>query len=658
VIFIAKNKIEEDSKSARLTDHIEDTVSDEEEVETIELPEQEAFFKMPKKFGTVPDVSEKPLGWGRGGYAHLYPHIKLPSQRLDTINFGNHGEPNKLYWGDNLHVMRTLPSESIDLIYIDPPFFSGKNYNMIFQDQNEVMTFEDIWEGGLPTYQIWLNARLLEMKRLLKSTGSIYVHLDWHASHYVKVEMDKIFGYDNFRNEIIWRRVYTHSDANSFGHIHDCILFYTKTEGYTWHDQFMPQSEDYLESHYKMRDKTGRPYRLISMSAKTGKKETRIINGKSYLPNGNTWKYSQDTINKYWEEGKIVFTKEGTPQLLRYLDESEGRAVQSIWTDIYPVNSQAKERIGYPTQKPEALLERIIKASSDEGGVVADFFMGGGTTPAVAQRLGRRWIASDISRIAVEVTKGRILRLLKSEKGTQKSFDKVPNIEVWSWGFYDAEKLQEASNEEFKDFVVKAYGGRPVADEYISGSKNGIPLLVGDKNKKTQITKTEVLDFAKYIQENYELNKIGTILAWGFSESAIKAQEALANIGAEIDFVKIKTVRIGSYEFIEDVLSKNKDYLKVFRFVFPPEVVLHVTEDKGEFGFDFSDSVSLNNGKIINIQADFDFDGKFTPSEGYMFNPNTMVLKYRFKEVGKRKIAFRVEDDQGGEKLIVKEMDK
>jgi DNA modification methylase len=529
---------------------------------------------------------------------------------------------------------------------------------MIFQDQNEVMTFEDIWEGGLPTYQIWLNARLLEMKRLLKSTGSIYVHLDWHASHYVKVEMDKIFGYDNFRNEIIWRRVYTHSDANSFGHIHDCILFYTKTEGYTWHDQFMPQSEDYLESHYKMRDKTGRPYRLISMSAKTGKKETRIINGKSYLPNGNTWKYSQDTINKYWEEGKIVFTKEGTPQLLRYLDESEGRAVQSIWTDIYPVNSQAKERIGYPTQKPEALLERIIKASSDEGGVVADFFMGGGTTPAVAQRLGRRWIASDISRIAVEVTKGRILRLLKSEKGTQKSFDKVPNIEVWSWGFYDAEKLQEASNEEFKDFVVKAYGGRPVADEYISGSKNGIPLLVGDKNKKTQITKTEVLDFAKYIQENYELNKIGTILAWGFSESAIKAQEALANIGAEIDFVKIKTVRIGSYEFIEDVLSKNKDYLKVFRFVFPPEVVLHVTEDKGEFGFDFSDSVSLNNGKIINIQADFDFDGKFTPSEGYMFNPNTMVLKYRFKEVGKRKIAFRVEDDQGGEKLIVKEMDK
>ncbi|MGC8621911.1 MAG: hypothetical protein ACP5U0_08370, partial [Caldisphaera sp.] len=282
---------------------------------------------------------------------------------------------------------------------------------------------------------------------------------------------------------------------------------------------------------------------------------------------------------------------------------------------------------------------------------------GGGTTPAVAQRLGRRWIASDISRIAVEVTKGRILRLLKSEKDVQKRLDKVPNIEVWSWGFYDAEKLQEASDEEFKDFIVRAYGGRPTSNEYVNGSKNGIPLLVGDKNRKNQITKKEVLEFAQYIQENYELNKTGTILAWGFSDSAIKAQEALARTGAEIDFIKIKTVRIGSYEFIEDVITKNKDYKNVFRFVFPPEVILHINKEGEEFSFDFSDSVSLNNGKIINIQADFDFNGKFTPSEGYIFNPNSMVLKHRLKHIGRKKIAFKVEDDQGGEKLIVKEVE-
>ncbi|MGC8483810.1 MAG: DNA-methyltransferase, partial [Thermodesulfobium sp.] len=228
-------KPSEDPKSTRINYHIEETVSDEEELEVVSLPEQQAFFKMPKRFGTIPDVSEKPLGWGEGGYAHLYPHVKLPAQRLETINFGNHGEPNKLYWGDNLHIMRMLPSESIDLIYIDPPFFSGRNYNMIFQDQNEVMTFEDIWEGGIPTYLVWLNARLVEMKRLLKKTGSIYVHLDWHAVHYVKTEMDKIFGYDNFRNHIIWTyggKGLTNT-KNNFARNYGSILFYTKSPSST-----------------------------------------------------------------------------------------------------------------------------------------------------------------------------------------------------------------------------------------------------------------------------------------------------------------------------------------------------------------------------------------------------------------------------------------
>jgi DNA modification methylase len=611
---MAKNKLSNDSKSTKITGHIEETVSDEEEIEVVSLPEQEAFFKMPKRFGTIPDVSEKPLGWGKGGYAHLYPPIKLPTQRLDTISFGNHGEANKLYWGDNLHVMRTLPSESIDLIYIDPPFFSGRNYNMIFQDKNEVLTFEDIWDGGLPTYQIWLNARLVEMKRLLKPTGSIYVHLDWHASHYVKVEMDKIFGYNNFLAEIVWNKGFRGTEQKeNYQHAHDTILVYNKNKKYIWNDQF----QEYADTDMKRYNKTDE-------------------NGKYAL------------IKRRRTDGTVYYGKT--------YPKPEGKRINDV-IDIPVMASTSSERLGYPTQKPEALLERIIKASSNTGDVVADFFCGGGTTPAVAQRLGRRWIASDISRIAVEVTKGRILRLLKSEKGTQISLDKVPNIEVWSWGFYDADKLQKATNEEFKDFIVRAYGGRPSANEYINGSKNGIPLLVGDKSNKSQITKKEVLEFAKYIQENYELHKTGVILAWGFSDSAIKAQEALANTGAEIDFIKIKTVRIGSYEFMEDVVTKNKEYKNMFRFVFPPEVILHISKEGGEFSFDFSDSVSLNNGKIINIQADFDFDGKFTPSEGYIFNPNTMILKHKFSPIGKKRIAFKVEDDQGGEKLVVKEVE-
>jgi hypothetical protein len=421
--------------------------------------------------------------------------------------------------------------------------------------------------------------------------------------------LDKIFGYDNFRNDIVW--CYSRPSApnqKKFSRCHDTILFYVKSDKNIFNQDAVriPYSQSSL-------DRAG--YRA---------KASKIAGGV-----GNE---------------AVVELKEG------------GKLPEDWWL-IPLIKGNSKEILGYPTQKPEALLERIIKASSNEGDVVADFFCGGGTTPAVAQKLGRRWIASDISRIAIEVTKGRILRLLKSEKGTQTSFAKVPNIEVWSLGFYDADKLQDVSDEEFRDFIVRAYGGRPTSNEYTSGSKNGIPLLVGDKNRRNQITKKEVLEFARYIQGNYELNKTGTILAWGFSDSAIKAQEALANIGAEIDFVKIKTVRIGSYEFIEDVVTKNKEYKNVFRFVFPPEVVLHITKESGEFSFDFSDSVSLNNGKIINIQADFDFDGKFVPSEGYIFNPNTMVLKHRLNSIGKKKIAFRIEDDQGGEKLIVKEVE-
>ncbi|MEM3714991.1 MAG: site-specific DNA-methyltransferase [Nitrososphaeria archaeon] len=585
----------------KLQDYKEEFVVEEEE-KPITLPEQEELFKMPKKFGTVPDVDKVPLDWdSKKGYTHLFPQLRLPFQKIEEFSFGNPDlEPkNRLFWGDNLHIMRLLPSESIDLIYIDPPFFSGRNYNVIFGDQNEIITFKDIWEGGIHTYLVWLNARLVEMKRLLKPTGSIYVHLDWHAVHYVKVEMDKIFGYDNFQNEIIWHYETGGASKARFSRKHDNILWYTKS------------AYDY--KYYGER----------IMIQRTEKSIKRAQNPKgARISATNTEKNPND-----------VFL-------------------------IQQMNPMAKERIGYPTQKPEALLERIIKASSNEGDVVADFFCGGGTTPAVAQRLGRRWIASDISRIAVEITKGRILKLLKSETRTQISLGKIPNIEVWSWGFYDVDKLKNSGDDEFKEFVVRAFGGRPIIGEKaISGVKNGLPILVGSKDPKKPITKDEVLGFAKYIDANYELRKTGIILAWSFSDDAIKARDALANLGSDVEFVKIKTLRIGSVEFINEVIENKEEYKKVFRFVFPPQVILRVyKEDHKTYIFDFSDSVSLNNGKIINIQADFDFDGKFVPTEGYVFNLDELILKYHFNSDGKKKIAFMVEDDQGGEKLIIKEL--
>ena len=170
------------------------------------LPPQEEFWRPPARFGSVP-VEQEPLGWDRQRrFERHYPRVNLPTQIIERVHLGKTEphQPNRLIWGDNLHVMRQIPSNSIDLIYIDPPFFSGRQYNVLWGDNNELRSFNDIWEDGMPGYLIWLNARLFEMKRLLKPTGSIYVHCDWHATHYIKVEMDKIFGFDNFRNEIVW----------------------------------------------------------------------------------------------------------------------------------------------------------------------------------------------------------------------------------------------------------------------------------------------------------------------------------------------------------------------------------------------------------------------------------------------------------------------
>ncbi|MEM4058833.1 MAG: site-specific DNA-methyltransferase [Thermoplasmata archaeon] len=602
-------KTNKEDNEQKITDYVEEIVSEEEKAPEIEIAQQPEFFKVPKKFGTVP-VSEIPLGFTKGKqYYDKFPYIRLPFQRIEEFSFGNPDlEPkNKLYWGDNLHIMRMLPSESIDLIYIDPPFFSGKQYNVIFGDKNEVRSFNDIWDGGMPTYLIWLNARLLEMKRLLKSTGSIYVHLDWHASHYVKVEMDKIFGYDNFRNEIIYCYGGGGIPKRDFPRKHDNILRYTKD----W-----------------------KVYETFNTE---------------YRPYGNWIKVHQP---------RHSLTAGGTA-----LDTERGTPLNDWWNDITHLTSYQKEWIGYPTQKPDALLERIIKASSHEGDVVADFFVGGGTTPAVAQRLGRRWIASDISRIAVEITKGRILKLLKSQKQIQTTFASVPNIELFSWGYYDISTLSKLKDDEFRDFIVEAFGARKVSDPFIHGTKGGTPVWVGPKDHNSEINDDDVLTFAEYIEKYYETVRKGIMIGWQFSEKARKAQEMLLKMGAGIDFVNISLVPIGSTQFKDHITKKSPEYEMFLRFILPPSVRMRTKKIAGlEYEFDFTESISLNDGKIINIQADFNYDGVFTPDTGYaVTNKNQgserLILRYKFPNYGKYNIAFKVEDDQGGETLYSKELE-
>ncbi len=601
--------VEERKDQKSLKEFREEIIETEEEIPVIEISQQPEFYKIPKKFGNIP-VDEHPIGFIKGkNYEQEFPSIKLPFQKIEEIKFG-HPEikwHNQLFWGDNLHIMRMLPSESIDLIYIDPPFFSGKQYNVIFGDENEVRSFSDIWDGGMPTYLIWLNARLLEMKRLLKPTGSIYVHLDWHASHYVKVEMDKIFGYDNFRNEIIYCYGGGGIPAKDFPRKHDTILRYTKD----WNAYSTFNTE--------------------------------------YRPYGEWTKIHQP---------RHSLTAGGTP-----LNMEKGTPLNDWWNDITHLTSYQREWIGYPTQKPEQLIERIIKISTNEGDVVADFFCGGGTTAFVAEKLNRRWIVSDISRIAVEITKGRILALFKKKDQTQITLQGVPNIDVLSWGYYDISTLSKVSDEEFQSFILQAFGARKISDPLIHGLKDGIPVWVGPKDNNQYVSEDDVLNFSVYLEKNYELKRKGIMVAWQFSDKAKQAKDMLANLGEGIDFVSIDLVTIGSDKFKEDIIKKNPEYKTFLRFILPPLVRLNIKKVGNlEYTFDFSESVSLNGGEIVNVQVDFDYDGVFSATQGYALigkqtGSRGLIFNYKFDSNGKKQIAFRIEDDQGGETLFVRNIE-
>ncbi len=358
---------------------------------------------------------------------------------------------NKLYYGDNLAVMREyLPKESVDLIYLDPPFNSNRNYNVLFKEsggqdsQAQIVAFKDTWQwdrtserayadlilcapaqvakmigairdfigiNPMMAYLMMMTARLLELRRVLKPTGSLYLHCDPTASHYLRIVLDTIFGVENFRNEIIWKRTSAHSSANRYGAIHDVILFYTKTDRFCWNRQYTPYDPEYLKKFYRHTDEDGRRYRVSDLTAAgiSNGSSGEVWRGIDVAGKRVHWKFGIDTLEKLDKQGRIYWPPKGTmPAYKRYLDEVKGIALQDIFSDIPPIGAQAKERMGYPTQKPVALLERMISASSNPGDMVLDPFCGCGTAVAAAQKLNRRWIGVDITHLAVALQKYRL----------------------------------------------------------------------------------------------------------------------------------------------------------------------------------------------------------------------------------------------------------
>jgi site-specific DNA-methyltransferase (adenine-specific) len=296
-----------------------------------------------------------------------------------------------IYCGDCLDQLRKLPAECVDLIYIDPPFNSNRNYEVFWGETKEKRAFEDR-HASTAAYIDFMRPRCVELARVLKKTGSFYYHCDWHASHYVKVMLDQIFGENNFQNEIVWKRSASHTDARQgskhFGRLHDVVLFYSGgSDDYTWNQLYLPLSSEYVDSHYSNIDADGRHYMWDNLTgpggAAKGNAFYEVLGVKGY------WRYSREKMDDLIKSGRVAIPPRGkTPRLKRYLDQSKGVAIQTVWDDLPPVNSQAKESRGYPTQKPVGLLERIVKASSNPDDIVLDAFCTCGTSLVAAKTQG------------------------------------------------------------------------------------------------------------------------------------------------------------------------------------------------------------------------------------------------------------------------------
>jgi DNA modification methylase len=369
-----------------------------------------------------------------------------------------------IYCGDNLDQLKKLPDGSIDLIYIDPPFNSNRNYEVFWGETKEKRAFEDR-HASTQAYIEFMRPRCVEMARVLKKTGSFYYHCDWHASHYVKVMLDQIFGENNFLNEIVWKRQTSHNDAKQgskhFGRLHDVLLLYTgSSDNYTWNHQYVPLDQSYIESHYSQVDDKGRPFQWGDLRAPGGATPSKGNPHYTVLGVDGYWRFTQEKMEQFIREGRVAIPQGGTvPRYKRFLDESKGLPVGSVWDDINPINSQAKESLGYPTQKPLPLLERIIKTTSNDNDIVLDAFCGCGTALVAAQKLARQWIGIDISPTACRVMAKRlrdVCGLPEDEKLWLAGSGFVVRDLPWS-----EKQLRAIPPFEFENWAVIALGGIP-----------------------------------------------------------------------------------------------------------------------------------------------------------------------------------------------------
>ncbi len=441
-------------------------------------------------------------------------------------------QPNTIYCGNCTDIMMRFPSKSVDLIYADPPFFTNEEWEIIWGDGFEIRAFEDRWKGGVENYIAWMEPKIRECFRVLKDTGSMYLHCDWHAADYLKVLIDKIFG-DRMVNSIVWKRTSAHSGSQNvrkFGAIHDRLLFYSKTDDYVFNPQYVPYDEEYVEKYYRYKDPDGRRWTSSDLMARgvrdgdSGKPWRGIDPAKR----GNHWKFTVQRLDELVEEGRIYFPKKrgGVPRYKRYLDEMKGQLLQDIWMDIKPISAHSKERLGYPTQKPVELLERIINASSNPMDIVLDPFCGCGTSLVAAHNLKRRWIGIDISPTACKLMGERLRKFYADYKiiGLPQTM----------------EELRELQPFEFQNWVFRKLHGR-VSERMVGdyGIDGWIELDVPVQVKQSDSVGRNVIDnFETAIQRVNK--KRGVIIAFSFTKGSYE-EAARAKNRRGLD-IRLKTI--------------------------------------------------------------------------------------------------------------------
>jgi hypothetical protein len=432
------------------------------------------------------------------------------------------GWTNKLIWGDNKLILSSLKSGplrqqiedagGLKLIYIDPPFDVGADFSMDIEIGGETfhkeanlleqIAYRDTWGRGADSFISMLYERLILMRDLLTDDGSVYVHMGPNVSYAVEAVIREVFGGPGASATITWKRVTAHGDSQRWGVVHDTIMWWTKGDRYIWNPQYEPYSDEYL-SRFNLRTPEGRAYSLDNMTS-PNPRPNMMYEWRGFPPPRMGWRYEPATMERLFAEGRIEIPKnaDSRPRLRRFLDESKGVPVGSVWTDVSPVNSQAKDDTGYSTQKPATLLERIIQASSNEGDLVADFFVGSGTTAVVAEKLGRKWIAADLGKFGIHTTRKRLIGVQREKKTAEQDFRA---FEVLNLGRYErqaylnvggrltaTQKAQALAQKEseFRELILRAYKatgfggseGTPAQDGFFHGARNGRLVVIGPIN--------------------------------------------------------------------------------------------------------------------------------------------------------------------------------